>query len=204
MACTFVKILSTSLCTVIRSWKQHPCSLLVWKHKGPFLLVKKCTCIKGKPPNGGQFLQEPTEGSLGGFAICCPSCPFEHLHLLLASPCAAAGISQHHRDIFWHHLLFPFPVVSLLVIWHSCVFPASPSEAQTSCQSFCASLLGSLPLLLSNCSWIFVPSFDPPVTSLVVHCFSLIFCISEGIKGNQFYLSGVAHELETAYHRWIP
>lgn len=94
---------------VIGSWKQQPCSLLVWKHKSPFLLVKKCTCIKGKPPTGGQFLQEPTERRLGGFAICCPSCPFEHLHLLLASPCAAAGISHSIMVTYSDTILFSIP-----------------------------------------------------------------------------------------------
>lgn len=108
-ACTFVRILSTSVSAVTRPWKQHPCFLLVWNHKSPFLIVKKCTCIKGKPPTGRQCLQEPREGSLGGFAICCPSCPFEHLHLLLASPCAAAGISHSVTGTYSDTILFSLP-----------------------------------------------------------------------------------------------
>lgn len=109
MLCTFVKILSMCLCTVIRSLTQHPCALLVWKHKSPFLLVKMCTCIKGKPPTGGHCLQELAEGSLGGFAICCPSCPFEHIHLLLASPCAAAGISHGITGMYSATIPFSLP-----------------------------------------------------------------------------------------------
>lgn len=124
MACIFVKILSTSVCTVIKSLKQHLCSLIVWKHKSPFLLVEKCTCFKGNPPAGGQCLQEPTEESLGGFAICCPSCLFEHIHLLLASPRAAAGTS--HTIMGMSPPSFSFPVVSLLVIWHSWGFFQHP------------------------------------------------------------------------------
>lgn len=93
----------------------------------PFLLVKKCTCIKGKPPDGDQCLQEPREGSLGGFAICCPLCLFEHLHLLLASPCAAAGIS--HNITGTHHPLFPSQLCLCLWSGTVVVFPASPSEA---------------------------------------------------------------------------
>lgn len=127
MGSAFVKILSTSVCTVVRSWKQHPCSLLVWKHESPFLLVKKCTCIKGKPPNGGQYLQKPTEGSLGGFAICCPSCPFEHLHLLLASPCAAAGISHSITGTYSDTILFSLPsCVSACDLAQWCFFQHPP------------------------------------------------------------------------------
>jgi len=107
--CTFVRILSTCVCAVVRSLTQHPCALLVWKHKGPFLLAKMCTGIKGKPPTGGHCLQELAEGGLGGFAICCPSCPFEHIHLLLASPCAAAGISDSMAGIHSATILFSFP-----------------------------------------------------------------------------------------------
>lgn len=107
--CTFVKILSTCVCIAIRSLTQHPCALVEWKHKCPFLLVKMCTCIKGKPPIGGHCLQELAERSLGGFAICCPLCPFEHIHLLLASPCSAAGISHSIMGIYSATILFSLP-----------------------------------------------------------------------------------------------
>lgn len=99
----------------------------MWKHKSPFLLVKKCTCIKGKPPDGGQCLQEPTEGSLGGFAICCPSCPFEHLHLLLASPCAVAGISHSIMGTYSDTILFSLPsCVPACDLAQLCFFQQTP------------------------------------------------------------------------------
>lgn len=103
--CTFVKSYPR-VCALSSSLTQHPCALLVWKHKSPLLLEKMCTCIKGKRPTGGHCLQELAEGSLGGFAICCLSCPFEHIHLLLASPCAAAGISHGITGIYSATILF--------------------------------------------------------------------------------------------------
>lgn len=109
MLCTLLKILSTCVCTVIRSLTQHPYALLAWKLENPFLLGKMCTCIKGQPPTGGHCLQELAEGSLGGFAVCCPSRLFEHIHLLLASPCAAAGISHGITGIYSATILFSLP-----------------------------------------------------------------------------------------------
>lgn len=123
---TFVKILSTCVCTTIRSLTQHPCALLVWKHKSPFLLVKMCTWIKGKTPAGGHCLQELAEGSLGGFAICCPSCPFEHIHLLLLPLVLQLASLTASRGYTLPPSSFPSPVVSLLVVWHSCVFSSIP------------------------------------------------------------------------------
>lgn len=56
-----------------------------------------------------QRSQELVEGSLGGFAICCPLCPFEHIHLLLASPGAAAGVSHGITGIYCATILFSLP-----------------------------------------------------------------------------------------------
>lgn len=126
--CAVVKILPTRVCTVIMSLTASLCSACV-EAQEPIPAWKMCICIKHKPPTGGHCRQELAERSLGGFAICCLSCPFEHIHLLLASPCAAAGISHGIMGLYSATILFSLP--SCLCLWSGTVTfsPAPPFEA---------------------------------------------------------------------------
>lgn len=169
------------MCILLRLPAQHPTPPM----RGNAGAHRACGCavpLKAKPRTEVAAVGAGRR-ELRQFYHLLPATPTWHIHLLLASPCAAAGNSHSIMGIHSVTVLFTLP--TCLCLWSGKVAfsPASPLEAQTLCKvslHLCWSpILCCFPTVLN-----FWPVFQQqPPWWLVV---PPIFCISEGQKVTTF------------------
>lgn len=193
MACTFVKILSTSVCNhqLLETASLFPTCV---EAQEPIPTCEEVPLHQRQTPNWRSVSTGANRRELRWLCHLLPIMSVWTPPSVAGLPlCCSWHLSQHHENILWHHPLFPSQLS--LCLWSGTVvfFPASPSEADFMPRF----LLGSPPLLLSNCSWISGASCDPPVASLVVHCFSLQFSALVKDKGCSSWARNCLPQMDT-------